>query len=254
MKHRTPNRLILRATVLVAFVATLAACDQKGDSGVLQSGQIIGGGTEQMKDVRAVGGFLPDPSLLRPGDPGGAALAYRNPTAVFSSYDKVLLDPVTIWLAPDSSLSATAPAQRQALADTFHANIYKALVARCQMVTGPVAGTVRLRFALVDAKTPNAALNTVATYVPYLNAGYSLASNVFNNEVGYFAGTATVEAYAKDAIDGKVLWEAVDKRGGTTSMAENTLNTSLDVDHAFQTWADQMASGLQRLGICRKSA
>jgi hypothetical protein len=66
-----------------------------------------------------------------------------------------------------------------------------------------------LRASVVDVP-----VNTVATYVPY-----PLASNVFNKEIGYFTGTATVEAYAKEATEGRLLWEAVDKRGGTTSMA-----------------------------------
>jgi hypothetical protein len=46
-------------------------------------------------------------------------------------------------------------------------------------------------------------------------------------------------------------WEAADKRGGTTAVIENTLNTWLDVDHAFQAWSDQLATRLQEVGACR---
>src|SRR5207302_2236073 len=80
---------------------------------------------------------------------------------------------------------------------------------------------------------------------------YSLASLGFNNGVGYFAGTAAAEGYATDATTGTLLWEAVDKRGGTNAVAENTLNTWLDVDHAFEAWSEQLASRLQELGACR---
>ena len=55
------------------------------------------------------------------------------------------------------------------------------------MVTAPSPGTMRMRFALVDAKIPNSAVNTVATYTPYASTAYSLASLAFNNGVGYFA-------------------------------------------------------------------
>lgn len=75
-----------------------------------------------------------------------------------------------------------------------------------------------MRFALVDPKAPNAALNTVATYVPYLNVGYSLASNAFNKEVDYVAGTATAEAYGTDAADGKLLWLYMAWRTALTSV------------------------------------
>src|SRR5207248_9892559 len=67
-------------------------------------------------------------------------------------------------------------------------DLYNALSKRCQMVTSASPGTLRLRIALTDATTPNATVNTVATYTPYVSTAYSLASLGFNNGVGYFAG------------------------------------------------------------------
>jgi hypothetical protein len=110
---------------------------------------------------------------------------------------------------------------------------------------------MRLKFALVDVKPSNAAENTVATYTPYVGAAYSAASFAFNKGVGYFAGTASAEGYATDATNGTLLWEGVDKRGGTTAMVENTLDTWLDVHHAFEAWSSQIASKLQQAGVCR---
>jgi hypothetical protein len=218
---------------------------------LVQPGQIVGGGTKQITDVQPVGGFLPNRSLLNPGGAGQAALVYRSPTANFASYNKVLLEPVAIWAPPDSQLNTVAPAQRQAVANTFYSDLYNALQKRCQMVTSPSPGTMRMRFALVDAKIPNATVNTIATYTPYASTAYSLGSLAFNNGVGYFAGTATAEGYATDATNGGLLWEAVDKRGGTTALVANTLNTWRDVDHAFQAWSEQLATRLQELGACR---
>jgi hypothetical protein len=85
-----------------------------------------------------------------------------------------------------------------------------------------------MRFALVDAKFPNATVNTVATYTPYASTAYGLTSLAFNNGVGYFGATATAEGYATDATNGGLLW-----------------------DHAFQAWSDQLATRLQELGACR---
>ena len=53
------------------------------------------------------------------------------------------------------------------------------------------------------------------------------------------------------ASNGSLLWQAVDRRGGTTSMLENTLDTWLDLHHAFNAWSDQLATKLQQLGIGR---
>jgi Protein of unknown function (DUF3313) len=242
----------IRTLVVLIIAGTLAACGQTGGGGMFQTGQIVGGGTKEITDVQPVAGFLPNASLLQPGGAGRIALVYRNPTANFGQYNKVLLDPVAIWTAPDSPLNDVPQSQRQAAANRFHADLYNALSKRCQMVTAPSPGTLRLRIALTDATTPNATVNTVATYTPYVSTGYGLASLAFNNGVGYFAGTATAEGYATDATTGTLLWEGVDKRGGTTAMAENTLNTWLDVDHAFDAWSQQLASRLQELGACRR--
>jgi hypothetical protein len=218
---------------------------------MFQTGQVIGGGTKQIAGVQPVGGFLPQPSLLAPGSSGQADLVYINPSANFASYNQVMLDPVSIWAGPGSSLSSVSPDQRRALANTAQADLYKALSKRCRMVQTASAGTLRIRVALVDAKPSNAVENTVATYAPYVGAAYGLGSLAFNNGVGFFAGTATAEGYATDANSGTLLWEAVDKRGGTTAMVENTLNSWLDIDHALQAWSEQLASRLQQLGACQ---
>jgi uncharacterized protein DUF3313 len=251
MRNRTSSELFYPDMIRLTIAGLLAGCGQTSD-GLIQPGEIIGGGTIEIRDVRPVGGFLPNTSLLRPGASGQPDLFYRNPAANFSSYSKVMLDPVMIWAPPDSNLNSVPPDQRQALADSFHSDLYNALKKRCRIVTSPSPGTVRLRYALVDAKIPNAIINTIATYAPYASSAYSLASFAFDNGVGYFAGTATTEGYAIDATDGMLLWEAVDKRGGTTALLENTLNTWLDIDHAFTAWSDRLASRMQDLGACRK--
>ena len=164
----------------------------------------------------------------------------------------MILDPVIIW-APTNSAWASVPSdQRQELANKFQSDLRDELKQRCQLVTSPSPGTMRIRYALVDATFPNAIVNTIATYAPYASDAYSLASFAFNDGVGYFAGTATIEGYATDAEAGVLLWESLDKRGGTTAIIENTLNTWLDVEHAFEAWSDRLVSRLQALGACRK--
>jgi hypothetical protein len=77
------------------------------------------------------------------------------------------------------------------------------------------------------------------------------ASFAFNGGVGYLAGTATAESFATDAESGAVVWQAVDKPGGTTSAAENTLDTWLDVHRALEAGSKQFVSRLQQLRICK---
>jgi hypothetical protein len=252
MKRRTLGRVFNFRIVAAVIGVTLAACGQSGEHSLIH--RFVFGGTRQIKDVQPVAGFLPEPSLLQPGGWGQAARVYRNPTANFASYNKIFLDPVTIWTAPDSALTRVPESARQAAANRFYSDLYRALSRHCVMTTSlSRPGTMHLRVALTDAKTANVLLNTVATYAPYgVSTGYSLAMLAFNNGVSRFAGTATAEEYATDATSGTLLWQAVDKRGGTTALIANTFNSWRDVDRAFRAWSANLVAMLRQLGACRK--
>jgi len=246
--------LVLGMVPLIAVAVAVAAAAAHGQSRdpLIDPGRIVGGSTKQMRDVQPVRGFLPQPALLRPGTAGQAALVYINPTANFPSYNNVMLDAVAIWTSKDSVLNRVPQKQRRAIANKFYSDLYTKVSKRCQMVRKPSPGTLRVRIALTDATTPNAAVNTVATYAPYVSTAYSIASLAFNKGVGYFAGTAAAEGYAIDATTGTLLWEAVDKRGGTTALAANTLDNWRDVGNAIEAWSEKLASRLQELGACRQ--
>lgn len=234
-------------------LATLAACGVvgSGPDSMVQTGQIAGGASRQITDVQPTAGFLPKPGLLAAGGPRRAALVYVNPAANLSAYKSVMLEPVAIRAAPGSELNKVTPEQRQALAARFQSALDKSLAQHCTVVTAPSASTVRLQFALTDASQSEPVVNTVTTYTPYLSTAVSAASIAFNNGVGYFTGAASAEGYATNAKTGELLWEAVDRRGGTGSFVKNTLDNWLDVDHAMQAWSEKLASRLQELGICR---
>ena len=236
------------ACVLVPMM--LAALTGCGVDAPVQTGQIVGGATKQMTDVQSVRGFLPQPNLLVPGVGRQPALVYLNPDANFSSYASVMLDPVAIWAAPGSELNTVPASQRQELASRFESALSQKLSQNCRLVGAPVGRTVVLRFALTDANSTNAVVNTVTTYTPYLSTAVSAASLVFNGGVGYFTGTASAEGYATDASTGKLLWQGVDKRGGTGALVKNTFDNWLDVDRAMRDWSTKLASRLQELGIC----
>jgi hypothetical protein len=256
---RSSPRLMTALTLLI-----LAGCSsspsnpppsapiEQKPSGI-QAGMLIGGATKEIKEgVQPVGGFLPHPELLAPGGPGRPALVYFNREANPSTYRKVLLDPVTVWAGPNSSLRKAPLGQQRDLANLFYSDLYNALKTKCAMVRTAGPNTIHFQVALVDTKEPRAGLNTVATYAPYVSTAYSVSSHLFNKGVGYFAGTATVEAYALDAASGTLLWEAVDKRGGTAALAANTLDNWRDVRHAFEAWGAQMRTRLQEVGVCHK--
>src|SRR4051794_39104982 len=191
-RKATMNSKLLSVAMLCG-TALLGACQSMPDPSIggVSLDRVVGGTTKDVRNVQPVGGFLPNPSLLQPGGQGNWALMYRNSDVNLSRYNALVLDPVTVWTGSNSAFSTVPEASRQALANTFTSDLATALKARCRMTTRSGPGVARLRFALVGAKEPNAALNTVATYAPYVSGAYSAASFLFNKDVGYFAGTAT---------------------------------------------------------------
>ena len=145
-----------RRILALATIGALTACGQSGGGpgGMVQPGQIVGGGTKQIAGVQPVGGFLPNPSLLNPGGAGRADLVYRSPTANFASYNKGDARPGGDLGAADRQLNAVPVEPRQAAANAFYSDLHNALSRRCPIVTAPSPGTMRMRFALVDAKIP----------------------------------------------------------------------------------------------------
>ncbi len=166
---------------------------------------------------------------------------YLNPN--IAQYRNVMIEPVTIWAAPHSELNSMPADQRRALANVAYSDIYDALKEHCTMVQNASPGTMNFHFALVDTKEPNAVLNTVATYAPYgVSTAYSVASLAFNKGVGYFSGTATGEGYATDAVNGTLLWEAVDQarwnHGRHRGYASDNWR---DIHHVFEAWESSFA-------------
>jgi hypothetical protein len=269
MNIRKNRRFVLRPLMASAMGAALAACSSmpsmpwggstlsdpvaQQPNATFQAAQIVGGGTKEMSEgVQPVGGFLPQPGLLKSGGPGRAALVYLNPNVNMATYKKVMIDPVTIWAGPKSGLNGVPADQQRALANVAYSDIYNALRDHCMMVQNASPNTMHFRFALIDTSEPNAVLNTVATYAPYASTAYSAASFAFNHGVGYFSGTATGEGFATDSVNGTLLWEAVDKRGGTTAVVADTLDNWRDVHHVFEAWGIQLRTRLQELGVCRR--
>ena len=72
-------------------------------------------------------GFLGDYSMLSEGKEGEALRVYKNPNANWASYDKVMLDPVTVWMGADTQMKGVPPEDSQHLADLLYFKITNAL-------------------------------------------------------------------------------------------------------------------------------
>src|SRR5262245_20438100 len=97
-------------------------------------------------------GFLDDYSLLRKGGPGEVALLYRNPQARWTSYDKVLFEPVTLWRSGRKSLDPVPEGDLLRLITDLENAIRSRLGTGFQLVETPAQGTMRIRLAITEAR------------------------------------------------------------------------------------------------------
>lgn len=210
--------------ILLAALVSLAAC--AAPKGVHE-------------DVKPSGFLGADAAKLEPGGPGQPALMYRNPMAKWSSYHKMLLDPVTFWRdpgAPDEGISMT---DRQKLADYFYSVIYQAMSKQITMVSKPGPGVLRVQVALTKAVPSRVGLDVISTVVPQAVVISSLKDAVTGKPS--FVGEAAVASKITDAETGELLGAFVADRIGGKQLDAAQMSSWGDVEQAMRFWADNAA-------------
>jgi len=192
--------------------------------------------TRQSRDMKQ-SGFLGDYSMMKPGPDGGALLAYQNPDADIKSYDKILLEPVQIWMGTDSQMKDLAKEDRQKVADKLFSLLHARLSKDYQMVQTPGPGTLRIAAAITSAEQSYPVMDTVSTLMPIGLALSSLKAIATGRPA--FVGEASAEVKITDATTDVILFEAADSRVGTKNPSA-IWNSWEDVDSALAYWADRL--------------
>jgi hypothetical protein len=97
-------------------------------------------------------GFLGDYPSLKPDKDRKGAMIYRKPGVALANYTKLMLDPIEIWIAPDSKYKGIKPDQLKALADTMRDAIVSALEPTYPVVSRPGPGVLGLRIAITNVQ------------------------------------------------------------------------------------------------------
>ena len=184
-------------------------------------------------------GFLRDYSQLQPGDKEQAGLVYWNPNAQWTRYNKVMVDPVTLILRPDTDIS---PEDQARLSKYYGDKLREDLAKNFTLVNKPGPGVMRVRVALTDAEAATGGLRTVSVIVPQarlLNTGYDLATGSYA-----FVGTAQSEGEILDSMTGERLAAAVDRRYGGLSVKNAGVWKWGDAEHIMDYWADKLSTKL----------
>ncbi len=121
----------LAAAALVAVVAAASCAGGRGTS---------------------ASGFLGDTSMLRPAPDDPAARVWFDPTVDFTSYGRLLVDPVEVALVPGAEAASLDPALLAGLARDFRATLVRVVDPYYDVLDAPAPRTIRVHVALTDAR------------------------------------------------------------------------------------------------------
>ncbi|MGR8941074.1 MAG: DUF3313 domain-containing protein [Gammaproteobacteria bacterium] len=176
---------------------------------------------------------------LRPGGKDQAALRYVNPSASWTHYNKVMIEPVTFWGGAATSVSSS---DQQMLVNYFSQQLKEQLGKKFELVDHAGPGVMKLSVAMTDAETATPVLRSISMIVPQAhmlaNLKY-LATGTFP-----FVGGAQVEAKITDSASGDLLGAFADKRIGG-GMATTGLQWQWgDAENVIDEWCEKTAERL----------
>jgi hypothetical protein len=216
-------------SVLVAAFLALSACSSQ---------------TTRQAPAVLPSGFLGDYSRLHPGGPGQALLVYRAPDANIAGYDKLVLDPVTVWRAPGTT-EAISHADLQRLADLLYGMLRSRLLTYYVIVRKPGPKTLRVRAALTEA-APSSTTMDVMSQIGPITATAGGAKEMATGTPAW-VGAASAEIQVLDAETGKEFYAAADRRVGSKTLTGSS-DPWGDVTDTFRLWADAVIARLQAEG------
>ncbi|MGG5890070.1 DUF3313 domain-containing protein [Falsiroseomonas sp. HC035] len=174
-------------------------------------------------------------ALLRPSDTGSRL--YINPNIDLRRYNKVIIEPVQLWLVPENS--KLTEEQRKVVANAFYAALREHLGRDLQIVERPGPGTMVISTAIREVREGgNPVLSTISTFMPPARLAREGANLMTGSDP--MVGGAAGEMAVTDSETGQLLAAAVDSRDATAGARVRTSRWD-DVQSVVRFWAAQTA-------------
>ena len=190
-------------------------------------------------------GFLGDYTMLKEGSWSQPLRIYINPDAnkICKKYTKVLLEPVSIWVKPESSLEDVSEEDRQMLTDYLYDSLKEALSRDYIIVNRAGPDVLRVRAALTEADGSWVVLDTITSIVPMALGLSTLKQLTFGT--ASFVADASIELELEDSMTQMTLAAMADRRAGGKGWSRK-FNKWGKVEKAFDYWAEKVQSGLEK--------
>jgi hypothetical protein len=141
--------------------------------------------TRQARDVQPSGFLGADAAKLQKGGKGRPARYYSRPGVDWSKYDKMLLDPVTFWDAPDGKDRGISQHDAQQVVNYFHDLINSTFSKEIEMVDSPQPGTIRAKVAITKLEKSHVVLDLISTVEPQAPLRAAETAFLPGGQVGY---------------------------------------------------------------------
>jgi hypothetical protein len=189
----------------------------------------------QAKDTGFLGEYTKN---LQPGPEGGAKQRWLKPGVDFTKYDKLMVDSVVFYFAPDSESKEIDPEKLKELSDIFNQEFIQALKDKVTVVAEPAPGVARIRVAITDLKLNNPALSTVSTVTSVTPIGLGV-NLIKRGTTGSWAGSGmtSAELMVLDAATNEVIAVASDQQAAGFTERYSEMG---GVKAAFKFWVDRI--------------
>lgn len=193
-------------------------------------------------DVPAYSGFLSDYSGLQPAKDREGIWLYLNKTADYSTYTKLMFDPIQVVLTPNPEYSGAQPEVLDRMADSFYQSFLGVLTPDYTMTHHPGPDVLRVRVAITGVQLGRPPLKAT-DFIP-IKAVYNLGRNVTGTAPKVADMTAEIEVLDPD---GKRLAAAVATRKGSKTLKQGDQVTWDDLQAITDYWAQGFRQRIDQL-------
>jgi len=159
------------------------------------------------KDTPSTTDFIDGDVVLQKDADKAGAYRYESPGLDLSSYDRVIIAPVEIWIHPKSKYKGSSPDDLKLISDTFINSLVSELEPAYPVVSKAGPGTMLVRLAITDVKMKKKKRGLLG-YTP-IGIIVTAAKDVAGSRVSL--QSAGIEAELLDAQTGERLAVLVDK-------------------------------------------
>ncbi len=172
-------------------------------------------------------GFLTDYTRLATVAGGDGIRCWRQPSANWRGYDKILITRMQVTLKP-GQVRSIDPADLKSLLDYFHGALVKDLKPQFQVVDKPGPGVLVMRIALTDLTPTRVTDSLIGTATPYgfvAEIGSGAATGLPVGATPYLGETG-IETQLRDGASNAVIAECEDTEVGRKYAADMNAGAS----------------------------